>query len=244
MVYRDWVRLPTAWVRQGNLKQLRWANGEGANNVAALMALVALAHNADDNGVAELTYDRLCEATDLSREKLANGLNILTNLGVITRKPAGRSSYQLTNYNPEIGWAKLPAKSMYSGRRITAFYHFKLRRTAELDALKAYLLFVAGRDRRENVAKLGYDKIQQYTGIERGRIKAATSFLASLPLIYVEQLEGKHGPVNGYRIVGLDSYNHAGNKRRVSTQSVFDPTSDSDLIGPSVETIVDYSKLL
>jgi hypothetical protein len=182
------------------------------------MTLTAIAHIADDaSGIARLTYDMLCAATGLSRAKLSNGLDVLERIKVVTRTPEGRSTYKLANYNPQGGWAKLPARSMYSAGRIAAFDDFSLRRATELDALKLFFLFVARRDRDTNMANISYDKIREYTSIERPRIKAALSFLASLSLVYVEQVPSSvndHGVANAYRVVGVDSYVHMGTRGR------------------------------
>src|SRR5690242_9554984 len=99
MRMRDWVRLPSRWIEDGGLQQLQWTNseGSGSNNAAALMILAPIAHVADDDGLARCTYDRLTLATGLSRAKVANGLSVLAELGVIERKPSGRSTVQLTN---------------------------------------------------------------------------------------------------------------------------------------------------
>ena len=63
----------------------------------------------------------------------------------------------VAKHNPTGGWAKLPYKSMYSASTIAAFTDFQLRRVAELDALKLFFLFVARRDRENNVANIGYE---------------------------------------------------------------------------------------
>ena len=70
MAMRDWVRLPSAWIEQGGLRRLRWSGEEptGSDNIAALMVLSPIAHNADDEGMAKCTYDQLCLATGLSLE--------------------------------------------------------------------------------------------------------------------------------------------------------------------------------
>lgn len=142
MMLKKWVRLPSRWIENEGLAKLRWSvAGQGANNIAALMALTAIAHSADgDTGVAKTTYDELCAATGLSRAKLSYGLDVLENLQVIERLEQGRSRYRLANYDPYAGWAKLPARSMYSGDRIAAFQEFRLRRIVELDALKLFFL--------------------------------------------------------------------------------------------------------
>ena len=219
MNLKKWVRLPSLWIEGGGLRRLRWgAAGQGADNTAALMALAAIAHTADEEtGVARATYDGLCAATGLSRAKLSNGLSVLERLEVIKRTAGGRSLYTLTSYDPKGGWAKLPAKSMYVSDRIVAFEDFRLRRVTELDALKLFFLFVARRGRDTNMANISFDKIQEYTGIERARIKPATSFLASLSLVYVERIPSNVndlGVANAYRVVGVDPYVHMGTMGR------------------------------
>ena len=227
MSIRSWVRLPSIWIEEGGLKQLSWgAAGQGADNIAALMALTAIAHVADDEtGIARVTYDQLCGWTGLSRAKLSSGLQILKTLGVIARVPdAPQSTYRLMSYDPQGGWAKLPGKRMYSGGRIHAFDEFRLRKQVELDALKLFFLFVARRDRRTNLANISYDKIEEYTGIKRRKIKAAISFLASLSLVYVEHLPStanEQGISNAYRIVGVESRIHMGTRGRGLDEAEF-----------------------
>jgi hypothetical protein len=214
------MRLPSGWIDRHDLKQLSWHyRGKGADNIAALMALTAIAHAADeDTGVARITYDRLCEVTELSRVKLSNGLNVLKRIKLVKPGPdEARSTYQLVEYDPSRGWAKFPVRSMYSAGRITAFNDFRLRRRVELDALKLFFLFVARRDQRTNLANIGYEKIEEYSGVKRDNIKPAISFLASLSLVYVEHLPSRanvFGVSNAYRIVGIDPAVHMGTRGR------------------------------
>jgi len=131
-----------------------------------------IAHSADnETGLARVSYDYLTEATGLSRPKVSAGLNILADLEVIIRTPAGRSSYQLPHYDLSEPWCKMPSRGFYSGDRIPAFCDFNLRKSVELNALKLYFLFAARRGNDNNLANISYDRITDYTGIERGRIK-------------------------------------------------------------------------
>jgi hypothetical protein len=219
MALQKWVRLPSGWILHHGLKQLKWeSNGRGSDNTASLMALVAIAHHADEeSGIARLTYDALCNAIGLSRAKLSNGLDVLEHIGVITRKSDGRSSYKLLNFDPKNDrWGKLPAKCMYSAGRIFAFDDFRLRTATELNALKLFLLFVAQRDTTTNMANISFDKIEIYTGIDRPKIKAATSLLAALSMIYVEHIPSNSSTYfsNAYRVVGVDPYNNMGTTGR------------------------------
>jgi hypothetical protein len=222
----DWVRLPTSWiVDKTGLLNFRWRQDKGANNVAALMTLIVLAHHADDNGTGELIYDQICAATGLSRSKVSGGLAILAAERVIVRKMTGRSTYRLEGYQRNRGWGKLPAKGLYDGDRVAAFDHFHLRRDTELNALKLYLLFVAMRNNALNAARIGYDKIREYTGIRQNKITAAISFLTSVGLVYVEagrSRPGERPTAHAYRLVHLDPYRHAGTTRRSDAAEIED----------------------
>jgi DNA-binding transcriptional ArsR family regulator len=219
MRMRDWVRLPSSWIEDGGLRSLRWAGDDtvGSDNIAALMVLSPIAHNADDEGLAKCTYDQLCLATGLSRSKVSNALSVLEELDVIERQPSGRSTFQLTNYNEAGGWSKLPARRLYSSGRIIAFDAFRLRMKSELDALKLYYLFARRRMTQTNMAHLSYDKIEEYAGIERPRIKKGISLLASLGLVHVEHVPSRlndRGTANAYRLAFLDPYVHLGTRGR------------------------------
>lgn len=221
----DWVRLPTQWVQDGGLKELRWDAGQGADNVAALMVLIALAHRAEANsGEGYATYDDLMRATGLSRAKIAKGLDVLTTRNLVSRGARGRSSFDLVDYDLSRGWAKLPARPLYCGERIMAFADFHLRKAAELNALKLYLLFIARRDNGTNLAQISYDKISAYTGLDRNRIKQALTLLAIGNLVHVERVpsDANHFAVsNAYRITHIDSYAHMGTRGRASDAAVF-----------------------
>ena len=216
----EWVRLPIGWIADHRLKEFKWANsGPGADQVAALMTLVAIAHCADqETGRARLTYDELTKRACLSRAKVSAGLKVLQDRKLITRRADGRrSDVGLANYDHNLGWAKLPMKTMYAAGRIRAFDEFTLRRPIELDAMKLFFLFAERRDRASNVANISYDGIESYTGIARQKIKPAQSLLAALSLVYVEltlSTQSERGIANAYRIVGVESRVHRGTRGR------------------------------
>lgn len=214
MERRDWVRLPTNWVREGGLVEFRASRGHLANETAALMNLVAIAHLADgQTGVARATYDDLVSITGCSREKVARARQILGERKLIDFGLGG-SWCRLEDYQPDAGgWAKLPCKKLYLESRIEVFSEFFLRKRIELDALKLYFLFLTFRDNYENLAVIGYDKIEEYTGISRKYIRSGVSFLVNLGLIHVEKVDNDllmGNSKNHYRIIGIDSYNHRG----------------------------------
>src|SRR4051812_9788654 len=135
MTPKDWVKVPTVWIKDGGLRNLKWSI-QGANASAALMVLVCLAHHADPaTGEGKATYAVLTRATGMSRTMVARGLDLLVELGLIERPPEERSAFKLAGFAAK-GWGKLPAKSMYEGPEIAAFHHFNLRSMVELYALK------------------------------------------------------------------------------------------------------------
>lgn len=217
MKMRPWVKLPTQWIESHGLRQFRWAQQAGAQNTAALITLLVIAHHADaDTGIARLRYDDIEEAASLSRSLVSAALDCLEAAKLIVREPEGRSTLALTAFN-QTPWGQLPAKALYSHGRISAFADFKLRRPAELDALKLYLLIVSRRSTGLNMTILTYDAIESYSGIPRANIKRGLSLLSSHGLIYIEHLPrqaGEPGAVSGYRLVHIDSRNHMGTTGR------------------------------
>lgn len=215
-IEHEWVRLPTNWIRLDGLKDFTWGEN-GSSNAASLMVLIAIAQRSDQlTGKSRIPYDLLTAATGLSRTKVADGLDILEMRRLITRAVDGRSTYALMDFNPTGGWAKLPARRLYQGERIKAFKDFTLRKVTELDALKAYLLFVAYRDRETNKAFLTYDQIQEKCGIPTNRIKAAQSLLVVNDLIVVDQYlrPDQYGVVQAYRINKIEPRVHGGTRGR------------------------------
>ncbi len=211
---RHWVKLPTRWIEDGGLRNFRWAHGEGGTNLAALMGLTVISHHADErSGIAQLTYDALSSMTTLSRAKLSAGLGALAERGLIEREPEGRSTYRLAGYDPERGWAQFPAKGLYRNAAVAAFGDFRLRRPAELEALKLYFLFASRRDRRRNMAMITYAKIEEYSGVARSNIRRALSVLAANNLVHVEQVPStisENGFANAYRLAHLNTRSHMG----------------------------------
>lgn len=214
---KPWVKLPSKWIEDGGLLDFRWG-ADGAANIAAIMTLIGIAHRADaETGVARLTYDEFEAQTGRSRATIAAGLDVLVKHSLVVREPEGRSTYQLAGYDPQRGWAKLPAAGLYNGDKIAAFHHLSLRRRIELDALKFYLLIAARRDNEENHALLTYEKFEERAGVNRERIRPAISLLAGLALVHIEHLPRPHGQpgvVSGYRLANLDSYRHMGTTGR------------------------------
>lgn len=232
---KKWVRMPSYWVRADEaqpLANMRWSGQSKSDQIAALMTYIVLVHHANDAvtadfpdvGYCRLTYDRLSEITGLSRAKVSGGLRILEALELIESKCVGRSNtYRVLNFGNRSGWAKLPAKDLYTKdmRRIPAFHGFKLRSKVELNALKMYFLVLSLRSNEQNFAMVSYDKINLYTGIARNDVKSAISFLVTHGLIQVEQQASdinEFSTANKYRPCFIEPYKHMGTTGRLAAE--------------------------
>ncbi len=212
---QEFTKLPSGWIEAGGLRDFRWGGEEGSDNLAALMALTVIAHHiAPENGVARLTYDELTEKASLSRAKIAAGLKILKWRNIVAPEPEGRSTYQLVGYSQTEGWAMFPAKGLYDHHGVVAaFTEFRLRRRAELDAMKLYFLFAARRSRQLNLAKISYPKIEEFSGVSENYIRAALTVLGANGLIHVDRMrsaQSETGVANGYRLTQLYPRQHMG----------------------------------
>jgi hypothetical protein len=171
------------------------------------MVLIALAHRSStEKPTIRATYDEITAATHLARPTVSRGLTILAELGLITRAPAGQSTYELL-WDDSRRWAKLPAKGLYSGDGVKAFTHFTLRSRVELDALKIYLLLVDRKSFDRNQVDISYDGIARYSGVPTSCISAAISLLIKLDLVRVSSgvFDERAGQPNSYRIAHLES---------------------------------------
>jgi predicted transcriptional regulator len=224
---KEWVRMPSYWLRNEEslpLPAMRWYGSQKADQIAALMLYVVLVHHANDKtsavrseiGICDLTYTQLSDITGLSRAKVAGGLRVLLEIGVIESVGLGRNNvYKIKDFENRSGWAKLPAKGLYSKdfSKIEAFQTFHLRSKNELNALKIYLAVVALRTDSTNYAKVGYEKLSDYTGIHRNELKSAISLLINLGLLQVDSGVSdinEFATVNMYRPCHLEAYKHRG----------------------------------
>lgn len=222
---KQWVKMPSYWIRDPErlpLATLKWVGPTKADQIAALMLYIVLVHHATDEpdadsptkGVCRLTYDKLAGITGLSRAKISGGLKLLVNLGLVSVSGANtRPVYKIEDYSSPRGWAKLPAKGLYtpSYDRVAPFHHFHLRSRNELNALKIYLVIVAFRHNDTNHAQIGYDRISELTGVHKGDIRLALSLLINLGLIQLTKTQSKineFSTSNMYRLCHLDGYRH------------------------------------
>ena len=224
---KEWARMPSYWIRDEDqlpLAKLKWSGPDKTDQIAGLMLYVVLTHHANtevtkdlsEPGLCALTYTQLSDITGLSRKKVAGGLRVLRGLNLISEISTGRNNvYQIENYGSHAGWAKLPARGLYSRDQQTlhAFHKFKLRSKNELNALKIYLLIIAQRTNTTNYAVISYDRISTYTGIARNEIRAAISLLVNLGLVHVDVGSSNlnnYSVMNLYRPSYLEAYKHRG----------------------------------
>jgi hypothetical protein len=116
------------------------------------------------------------------------------------------------------GWGALPAKLTYSATGQIKFMRgFNLRKSVELNALKLLFLFVARRGTDTNAANISYDKIIEYTGISRDKIRNAVSLLVTHEMIHVDRApsgSNDSAVANAYRIPHIQPYWHLGTSSR------------------------------
>lgn len=223
--------MPSGWIIGKDrlaLRNMKWVGTDKADNIAALMLYIVLIHHANikqterfqEVGLCSLSYTKLMDITGTSRAKVAGGLRVLIKAGIVSEISTGRNNiYKVENFGRDQGWAKLPAKGFYSDnyKKIKAFHRFNLRLKNELNALKMYLLIVAFRNRQTNYAKIGYEKIIEYTGIHRNEIKSALSLLVGFNLIQIDSENrdiDTFSTVNMYRLCHLEPYKHRGTMER------------------------------
>lgn len=210
-----WAKFPTQWILAEGLTKLTWGKHRG-DATAALLILVALAIQRNLKGktlpnglptndeTAVATYDKLQTLTGLSRAKVAAAIRLLVEFGVIERGEE-ISSYRLLGVGVDGGWAKLPQTQLLVTGSL--FHGLSLRNQTELDGLKLYLFFVAGRSQKSGYAHVGYSKLTDYTGVQANRIRRAKSFLIANDLIHAENdpdaytVQGRR-PLR-YKVIGL-----------------------------------------
>ncbi len=227
----EWVRMPSRQfsdVINSPLHKLKWFGQAKSNYIAALMLYLTIVHHANDKqslkdgsiGDTQLSYDKLCELTRISRAKVSAGLKVLVQMNMITINNGVKPSI-LTVIGVQSGkqWAKLPAKGLYNRDLsfVRAFDSFKLRSKVELNALKIYLVLVTFRDVLSGSTKIGYDKLVEYSAVQRNDIKSALSFLVINDLIQVDSKStdlNAYSSCNIYWLKHIEPYKHNGTSGR------------------------------
>lgn len=179
------------------LHHLTWQQHKGAGTAALLVlfALAILSNQAQrklgrrkDNRV-QATYDELMAMANLSRAYVSKGLTLLEEMGAITRAREGnRGVYELVGIDKPGHWCELPQQHLLNGTarmRLLDICNQQIKRATSLHALKLYMVLLAFRNGRDNVARLGYPTIQLYTGLRREDIALAVNILSAAGLCKV-----------------------------------------------------------
>ena len=156
-----------------------------------------------------ITYDFIEQQTSLSRATVAKALKILQDELRIIEIDRSRSGnrYRVLGID-QTAHARIPQDLLYTPTRgLFAVRPFTFRTKHELNALKLYLLLLAFRMNGTPSARIGYDKISEYLGVQRDAIRPAISHLINLGLISVESeddtQQGRSGrPFNHYQLKG------------------------------------------
>lgn len=226
---KEWSKMPSSVFMEASDSPLRymiWSGENKSDYIAALMLYMVLVHHVNEQnsllsgeaGTVSLSYEALCELTNISRTKVSKGLDVLERYDLVKRTTVGRINvYEVVGYLSYSGWAKLPAKGVYDKNlsHVEAFKSFKLRSKSELNALKIYLVLVAFRDDLTNHTMLGYDKISEYAFVQRNDIKSALSLLVAMKFIHIDSIATEHNAYstnNVYRLCYLEVYKHRGTK--------------------------------
>lgn len=187
-----WCIMPISGIQDKTspiLAKFRWLTHK-SDATAALMVYIALILKINSRPLTEddvistrITYSELEDLTSISRAKISEALKLLETFEVLrcVRQKSG-NTYQIDAKKK--GWAKVPRKLLLNDSEVCKpFKLFNLRSKHELNALKLYLLFLAFRNNEDDKAKIGYDKISEYTGVLREDITKAISHLVNLELI-------------------------------------------------------------
>jgi hypothetical protein len=101
---------------------------------------------------------------------------VLNEHGLVSvQRVANANAYSLSGYEA-LGWAKIPRRYLLEGG---SFRNLEIRGRIHLEALKIYLSLLTFRQNAFPHVSLTYDKIGEYTGIPRARIRRSLDVLFS-----------------------------------------------------------------
>lgn len=180
---RAYGRMPRRWIKdQRGLKYFKISYQYSFSALKIYLFLVCYEFP---------TYDDIENNTFVARVEIKPSLILLqeAKLITVTRDITG-NIYSILG-GVESWFAQVPTAIFNN----SLLQHFTLkhsiiqqdqRRQTAIDALKLYYLFLAIRNDSDNRAMIGYDKIVDYTGIQRKNIRRSISLLIEIGLINCE----------------------------------------------------------
>lgn len=200
---------------------------DGSSSMAALMILIALSIKLNQSlrgrhfepGVKRptevaVTYDELQRMTGFARAPVSSGIDLLEELGSISRSKIGRAnSYKLHGLDEPGGWCQLPQSTLLRADGTLSIKKLE-RKRATLHALRVYAALLSLRRQHTNTASVSYTGISRWTGVRRADVGPAIQVLVAWGLVsFSEELDDRHleneDRSKRYRIVGLGKVLHA-----------------------------------
>jgi hypothetical protein len=198
---RKFSKCPTWWVRDPEQNLSKFVGGKSSGcGIAALKCLIALSSSIDFwTRQAKLSLSDLEKLTGLSRPMVIRGLGRLVEAGIVlVDKTNHVHVYELTEKTGDSYWAKIPFDRVRKH-----LPEIGNRGEVYLTALKIYLVLVSIRPNESDSVAIGYEKIRDYVGCQRSKIRPALDVLYSHTLIRIAQSDESKERHNVYTILGL-----------------------------------------
>lgn len=220
-----WAKFPSRWLNLTineedavrPMKTMEWRGHRNAA-VAALIILMLLAirlnqsrrgKELSDAGEAEVavTWDDMRASTGFAKATIGKGISLLESLKAISVRKVGRINiYKIHGVDEKGGWCQLPQSALLDAGG--TLQHLKGAETNRvvLGGLKVYVLLVALRRQQFNTASVSYSGIVKHTGVRRGDVPTALSWLVSMELIRISEdpdSRSQEDRSRRYRIEGL-----------------------------------------
>lgn len=218
----EWAKMPKAWITRGDLKShadrgLFEGGQDQTGDIQAYKTFICIALNANYKknerfskaGSAMISYTDLETMTGASRAVVVRGVSRLQQMGLIdVDKSSNTNTYTLKDYDVEgASWVKLPKRYLLQPHDRTLLANLATRQRVTLHSLKLYLILLSVQDGKRKSSLISYDKIVNYTGMNRRFIATAISNLVAHDLIHVRKGDvdpsGHINPPNEYIIRGF-----------------------------------------
>ncbi|MBD8572615.1 replication protein [Pseudomonas syringae] len=198
---RKFCKCPTWWVRdeENNLSNFLGGKSSGVG-IAALKCVLALSSSIDFwTRKAKLSLSEIEKLTGLSRPMVIKGLARLVEANmVLVDKMSHVHEYELTEKKGDAYWAKIPFDRIRKH-----LPEISNRGEVYLVALKIYLVLTSIRPNESPSVAIGYEKIRDYVGCQRSKIRPALDVLYSHTLIRITHSDESKERHNVYTILGL-----------------------------------------